>query len=116
MEHISKIISKNYLMLGKKRRLILVNSQEIEFPETKQGRQTGQVVKKVKYTFFDRDLNVFEGYADTDVFSDYVVDMEDMLWDENLAHDFKFQIKIFRGQKTEQLYPKLFDEPLKRKK
>jgi hypothetical protein len=90
-------------MLKKKRKLIMYNASEIEFDERKNGKTTGETVTKWKYEFFDKDGNVFIGYDDDGVYKNEAHDIEDMVWDEDLAKEYTFQIKVFDGVKKEQL-------------
>jgi hypothetical protein len=91
------------IMLKKTRRLIMYNSSEIEFEEKKAGKKTGETIKKWKYEFFDKDGNLFVGYDETGNLASSVNDIEDLVWDEALAKDYTFQIKLWDGKKTEQL-------------
>lgn len=90
-------------MLKKTRRLILYNATEIEMEERKSGKETGKTITKWKYEFFDKDGNLFIGYDDIGKYKNDVHDVEDLKWDESLAKDYTFEIRLWDGVKKEKL-------------
>lgn len=86
-------------MFQAKKRLILVDATKIEF----QGRD-GEMVKKTKYTFLQKDGTLLEAFDDT---GSYVKDVKTCSeYDEALAQDFVFSAKLFQGKTTYKLVPK----------
>jgi len=84
-----------------KKKLILVEAKEIEFPDK---QNPSEIVKKFKYTFLDETGNLVEGYLDT---PDYVKDVQDVEgFDESKAKVYSFAVRKFNDKTSYILQPK----------
>jgi len=81
-----------------KRRLILVEANPKEWT----SKQTGDIVKKWRYKFVDKDLNYYVAYDDFGTLKNNVETIEG--WDETKAKDYQFAISEFNGVKKEKLF------------
>lgn len=87
------------MALKRTRKLIMYEATEITFT-AKHGKNKGEEVKKWKYSFFDKEGKIIFGFDDLGEYKDYAVDVDEIKWNEALANDFVFEVRIYRNPTT----------------
>lgn len=99
-------------MIPSLKRLILLDAEEIEFDEKKDGRKTGTKISTWKYTFLTPEKDekgkpiLLEAFNKSNVYKSEIVQMPKLDWDESKAKDYPFGIKFFNGEQKEMLLDK----------